>query len=98
MELRVAKVLEAERVPKSEKLLKLQVDIGGERRQIVAGIAQHHRPEDLVGTMVVVVANLAPAKLMGQESRGMLLAASDQSGALVLIRPAGEIESGATVK
>ncbi len=98
VELRVAKVLEAERVPKSEKLLKLQVDIGGERRQIVAGIAQHHRPEDLVGTMVVVVANLAPAKLMGQESRGMLLAASDQSGALVLIRPAGEIESGATVK
>jgi methionyl-tRNA synthetase len=98
IELRVAKIVSAERVPKSEKLLRLQVEIGTEQRQVVAGIAQHYTPEALVGRMVVVVANLAPARIMGQESRGMLLAASDDSGKLVVIAPSADIASGALVK
>ena len=98
VDLRVAKIVAAERVPKSEKLLKLQVEIGTERRQVVAGIAQHYAPETLVGKSVVVVYNLAPAKLMGQESQGMLLAASDASGALAVLSPSGDIASGGIVK
>ena len=78
VELKVAKVLTAERVPKSNKLLKLQVDLGGEQRQIVAGIGKKYGPDDVVGKTIVVVANLKPAKLMGVESQGMVLAAGDQ--------------------
>ena len=78
VELKVAKVLSAERVPKSNKLLKLQVDLGGEQRQIVAGIGKKYGPDDVVGKTIVVVANLKPAKLMGVESQGMVLAAGDQ--------------------
>jgi methionyl-tRNA synthetase len=99
VKLRTAVVLEAERVAKSEKLLKLQVDLGGERRQILAGIAKHYSPEELVGTVIVVVANLKPAKLMGMESQGMVLAASNAEGKLTLVSPrdAG-IGSGAEVR
>ena len=99
VKLRTAVVLEAERVAKSEKLLKLQVDLGGERRQILAGIAKHYSPEELVGTVIVVVANLKPAKLMGMESQGMVLAASNSEGKLTLVSPrdAG-IGSGAEVR
>ncbi|GJL54478.1 MAG: methionine--tRNA ligase [Nitrospirales bacterium] len=75
VKLKVGKVLEAERVPKSNKLLKLQVDLGSERRQIVAGIGKKYEPEELIGQTIVVVANLKPAKLMGVESQGMVLAA-----------------------
>ena len=78
VELKVAKILTAERVPKSNKLLKLQVDLGAEQRQIVAGIGKKYGPEDVVGKTVVVVANLKPAKLMGVESQGMVLAAGDE--------------------
>jgi methionyl-tRNA synthetase len=98
VDLRVGRVIAAEKVPKSEKLLKLQVEIGSERRQVVAGIAQHYKPEDLVGKLVVVVTNLQPAKLMGQESQGMVLAASDESGKLTLVGVQSEISVGATVK
>jgi methionyl-tRNA synthetase len=98
IDLRVAKVLACEQVPRSEKLLKVQVRIGEETRQIVAGIAQHYKPEDLIGKSVVVVSNLKPARLMGEESRGMLLAASDSDGKLVIVSPAGEIPSGSVVK
>jgi len=98
VDLRIAKVVAAEKVAKSEKLLKLQVEIGIEKRQIVAGIAQHYAPETLVGKSVVVVFNLQPAKLMGQESQGMLLAASDAEGHLMIVTPAGEIQSGSIVK
>jgi methionyl-tRNA synthetase len=76
--LKVAKVLTAERVPKSERLLKLQVDLGGEQRQIVAGIGKTYEPETLIGKRIVVVSNLKPAKLMGVESQGMALAAGDK--------------------
>ncbi len=98
IDLRVGKVLRCEPVPKSEKLLKLQVEIGTEQRQIVAGIARQYRPEDLVGKLVVVVANLVPAKLMKEESHGMVLAATGEDGALVIVSPESPVRSGASVK
>ncbi|MBI4428973.1 MAG: methionine--tRNA ligase [Ignavibacteriales bacterium] len=98
IDLRVAKVISAERVLKSEKLLKLQVDIGNEKRQIVAGIAKQYSPESLVGKLVVVVTNLQYAKLMGQESQGMLLAASDNNDKLALVTILDELSSGSVVK
>jgi methionyl-tRNA synthetase len=85
VELRVAKVLAAERVPKSNRLLKLHVDAGTEQRTIVAGIAEAYEPEALVGRTIVVVFNLKPAKLMGVESNGMVLAASPDGGKPVLL-------------
>jgi methionyl-tRNA synthetase len=85
VELRVAKVLAAERVPKSNKLIKLQVDVGSEQRQLVAGIAEAYEPEALVGRTVVIVFNLKPAKLMGIESNGMVLAASPDGGKPLLV-------------
>ena len=80
VELRTAKVLTAERVEKSKKLLKLSVDVGTEQRTLVAGIAEAYEPEALVGKTVVIVFNLKPAKLMGIESNGMVLAASPDGG------------------
>lgn len=80
VELRAAKILEAERVPKSKKLMKMRIDVGSEQRTIVAGIAEAYEPEALVGKTVVIVANLKPAKLMGIESNGMVLAASPDGG------------------
>jgi methionyl-tRNA synthetase len=85
VELRVAKVLAAERVPKSNKLIKLQVDVGSEQRQLVAGIAEAYEPDALVGRTVVIVFNLKPAKLMGIESNGMVLAASPDGGKPTLV-------------
>ena len=79
VELRVAKIIECEKVPKAKKLLKLQVDLGYEQRQIVSGIAKFYEPEELVGKKIVLVSNLAPAKLCGIESQGMLLAASSDA-------------------
>lgn len=96
--LRTAKIIEAERVPKSEKLLKLQLIVGEDRRQVIAGIGQHYKPEDLIGRTVVVVANLAPAKLMGHESQGMVLAASNDDGKLSLITVGEEIAGGSIVR
>ena len=85
IELRTAKVIAAEAVPKSKKLVKLQVDVGTEQRTILAGIAEAYQPESLVGRTVVIVANLKPAKLMGIESNGMVLAASPEGGQPVLL-------------
>ena len=85
VELRVAKVLEAERVPKSKKLMKMRIDAGSEQRTIVAGIAEAYEPEALVGKTVVIVANLKPAKLMGIESNGMVLAASPEGGQPIVV-------------
>ncbi len=98
VDLRVAKVLRCEKVPRSEKLLKLLVDLGGEQREVVAGIAQHYQPQDLIGKAIVVVANLKPARLMGLESHGMLLAATGSDGKLVVLTVAGDIEAGSIVK
>jgi methionyl-tRNA synthetase len=85
VELRTARVIAAENVPKSKKLIKLQVDLGSEQRTILAGIAEAYQPEALVGRTIVVVANLKPAKLMGFESNGMVLAASPDGGQPVLL-------------
>jgi methionyl-tRNA synthetase len=96
LDLRVASVLAAERVPKSKKLLKVEVDLG-EKRTLVAGIGEDYTPEELIGKEIVVVANLQPTKLMGVESQAMLLAARDEKG-LKLIIPEGEIRPGTKVK
>ena len=84
MDLRVGTIKQAEAIPKSNKLVKLTVDIG-EERTVVAGIAKHYAPEELNGKQVIIVANLKPVKLMGVESRGMVLAAEDDSGVHVLM-------------
>ncbi len=97
IDLRVATILTAERVPKTDKLMKLSVKIGDEERIIVSGIAQHYTEEQLVGRNVIVIANLKAAKLRGIESRGMLLAASDGQGNLILADAPG-IASGSKVK
>jgi methionyl-tRNA synthetase len=85
IDLRVAEVLAAEAVAKSKKLLKLTVSLGSEQRTVVAGVAEHYRPEELVGKKVVIVANLEPARLMGIESQGMLLAGSAEGRLSILI-------------
>ena len=97
VDLRIATVLAAERVPKSEKLLKLSVDIGTETRTVVAGIGKEYAPEQLLGRQVVVVSNLKPAKLMGVPSQGMVLAAS-VDGAPCLLHPASPVPNGTRVK
>ena len=99
VQLRVAEVLAAEAVPKSKKLLKLTVSLGSEQRTIVAGIAQHYAPADLVGKKVVVVANLEPATLMGVQSQGMVLAGStDGDGALAVLTLDRDLPPGAKVR
>ncbi len=98
LDLRVARITEAERVPKSEKLIRLQVDLGFEQRQVVAGIGKAYTPEDLVGRSVIVVANLRPVKLMGVESQGMVLAATNDDGVPILLTPSAEVHPGAGVK
>lgn len=93
-----AQILNAEKIEKSEKLLLLKVDAGeDEPRQVVAGISKHYEPEDLPGRKVVLVANLKPAKLMGNLSEGMLLAASDDQGNLELVSPGVEVAVGGKV-
>ena len=96
--LRVARVIEAEKVEKADKLLKLHLDVGNEERTVVSGIAQWYQPTDLVGRRVVLVANLKPAKLRGIVSQGMILAADDGEGNLVLVEPSGDIAVGAEVR
>ena len=96
MDLRVATIIEAEPVPKSKKLLVLQVDLGFEKRQVVAGISQHFKPEQLVGRQVIVVANLKPIKLMGTESHGMVLAVKDGKK-LTLLTPLSGVHNGMQV-
>jgi len=99
--LRVAQIESAERIEKSKKLLKLQVNLGPElgSRQILSGIALHYEPEALVGRRIVVVANLKPAKFMGLESHGMLLAGStSDSSVLALLEPDSRLPLGATVR
>jgi methionyl-tRNA synthetase len=98
VELRVAKVLDAEAVPKSRKLLKLRVDAGSEQRTIVAGIAEAYQPEQLVGKTIVIVANLKPATLMGIESNGMVLAASPEGGVPTLVAVDETIPAGTRVR
>lgn len=97
IQLKTARVLSAERVPKSEKLIKLQVSLGTEQRQIVAGIGKKYEPDVLVGKTIVIVANLKPAKLMGIESQGMVLAAGD-TNVQGLLTIQEEVDPGTKVK
>ena len=97
IQLKTARVLSAERVPKSEKLIKLQVSLGTEQRQIVAGIGKKYEPDMLVGKTIVIVANLKPAKLMGIESQGMVLAAGD-TDVRGLLTIQEEVDPGTKVK
>jgi methionyl-tRNA synthetase len=96
IELRVATVKGAEPHPNADKLMVLQIDIGGEARQICAGIRNHYTPEELIGKQIVVVANLETAKLRGLESQGMLLAASDE-GRVIFLTPEKSVQAGAKV-
>jgi methionyl-tRNA synthetase len=95
LEIKTGRILAAEPVPKSNKLLKLQVDIGNEKRQIVAGMQQFYKPEEMVGKDVVIVTNLAPVKIFGVESNGMILAAGDEALLLVPLRP---VEPGTKIR
>ena len=98
IDLRVARVLTAERVENTDKLLRLEVEIGEEKRQIIAGMAEFLAPESMIGKLVIVVANLQPAKIRGLESQGMLLAAENDSGELSLITVDKEIGTGAKIR
>ncbi len=97
MDIRVSRIIAAEKVVKTKKLLKLTIDTGIDTRVIVSGIAEHYTPEELIGKQVLVLVNLAPRELKGIESRGMILMAADPTGKLTLIGPEGDIMNGATV-
>jgi methionyl-tRNA synthetase len=98
IDLRIGTIRKAEKVAKADKLLQLEVDLGFETRTIVSGIAMHFNPEELVGKQVTVVANLAPRKMRGIESQGMLLLADNAGGQLVFISPEKETTPGSEVK
>ncbi|WP_300348163.1 methionine--tRNA ligase [Clostridium sp.] len=98
IDLRVVKVLECEPVKKAKKLLKLKVDLGGEERQVISGIAMHYKPEELVGKYVVLVANLKPVKLRGELSQGMILAAAPSDDSELLLVNPGELLTGSQVR
>jgi methionyl-tRNA synthetase len=97
MDIRIATITEAENVPKSKKLLKLKVDIGSEQRTVLSGISEHFKPEEIIGKKVLYLANLAPRKMMGMESHGMILMAEDRDGSLAFVQPGKEVWNGGTV-
>ncbi|NSW93799.1 MAG: methionine--tRNA ligase subunit beta, partial [Bacteroidales bacterium] len=98
IDIRTATVLEAEKVPKTTKLLKLKIDTGTDIRTIVSGIAEFYEPEEMVGKQISIVANLEPRKIKGIESKGMILMAEDPDGRLVLVSPVNNISNGSTIK
>ena len=105
IELRVGKIISAERVEKSEKLLKLSVDLGEKNeageiapRQILSGIAKKYAPEDLINKQAVFIVNLEPRKLMGMESNGMLLAATNTEGLPLILSPGEEVMPGTIIR
>jgi methionyl-tRNA synthetase len=97
MDMRMGKILSAEKVEKADKLLKLQVHTGIDERTIVSGIAEHYSPEEIIGKTVLVLLNLAPRKIRGIESHGMILMAEDESGALSFLAAEKEFGEGPTV-
>jgi methionine--tRNA ligase beta chain len=97
LDLRIGKIENAERVEGSKKLIKLEVDVGDETRQMVAGIAEEYTPESLIGKLVPILANLKPVKLMGVESQGMILAV-DVNGKPILLHPDREVPAGSRVR
>jgi methionyl-tRNA synthetase len=97
IDLRVGTIVEAKKVEKADKLLELLVDLGFEKRTILSGIAMHFNPEDIVGKQVTIVANLAPRKMRGIESKGMILMAEDANGKLFFVNPNETIAAGSTI-
>ena len=97
MDIRIATILKAEKVVKSKKLLKLLLDTGLDQRTIVSGIAQHYKPEDIIGQKVTVLLNLAPRTIMGIESQGMILMAEHADGRFAFLQPDKEINPGGQV-
>jgi len=91
-------VLEAEKVPKTTKLLKLKIDTGLDTRTIVSGIAEYYEPQSLIGKQISIVANLEIRKIKGIESKGMILMAEDKDGKLVLVTPVEKVSNGSTIK
>jgi methionyl-tRNA synthetase len=97
MDLRIGTIIEAEKVPKADKLLKLKVDIGSEQRTVVSGIAQHFQPEEIIGQQVTLLCNLTPRKMKGIESQGMILMTEDADGKLKFMMPNSKTENGSGV-
>lgn len=97
LDLRIATVLAAQKVPKADKLLQLTLDTGIDRRTVISGVAQYYQPEQLIGKQVLLLANLAPRKIRGIESHGMILFAEDNSGRLITVEPSDEVQNGSTV-
>ena len=98
LDLRIGKVVEAERVEGSRNLIKLEVDFGDEKRRAIAGLAQYYRPEELAGNKYIFICNLEHKKIMGVESECMIFAAEDNKGNVVLLRPERDIEAGSKVR
>jgi methionyl-tRNA synthetase len=98
LDLRIVKVIEATRMEGSDKLLKLIVDMGSEKRQILSGIGKSYQPEDLIGKNLIAIANLEPRKMMGEESQGMILATGDDLEDITLLSPIKEVEAGSTIR
>jgi methionyl-tRNA synthetase len=97
LDLRIAEIKAAEKVEKADKLLKLTLNVGGEERTVVSGIALHFQPENIVGKQVLFLANLAPRKMRGIESQGMILMAEDADGKLVFVSPSDAVKPGSSV-
>ncbi len=97
LDLRIGRIANAERIEGSKKLIRLEVDIGNEMRQVVAGIAEEYNPESLIGRLVPVLVNMKPAKLMGVESQGMILAV-DVNGKPILLHPDKEVPAGSGIR
>jgi methionyl-tRNA synthetase len=98
IDIRTATILEAEKVPKTTKLLKLKIDTGLDIRTIVSGIAEYYEPEAIIGKQISIVANLEPRKIKGIESQGMILMAEDNDGKLVMVTPSDKVSNGSMIK
>jgi len=98
LDIRVAKIISAEKHENADKLYKLKISLGSEERQLVAGIAEFYSPEELVGKQIIVIANLEPKVVRGLESQGMLLAAEDSNGRVILLSPEKAIEEGSRIR
>ena len=98
IDIRTATILEAEKVPKTTKLLKLKIDTGSDIRTIVSGIAEYYAPEAIVGKQISIIANLEPRNIKGIESKGMILMAEDRDGKLVMVSPVSRVDNGSTIK
>jgi methionyl-tRNA synthetase len=98
IDIRTATILEAEKVPKTNKLLKLKIDTGIDIRTIVSGIAEYYDPEAIIGRQISIVANLEPRKIKGIESKGMILMAEDKNGKLVMVSPSDKVSNGSMIK